>query len=311
MAAWTVVVGSVVVVFMGFETMASLHTLEMREAIEKFLAESPGADLGLGVSGVRRRVIHVATLVASGCATAAAVLGYQALRRNRSARIGLTVVAIPLFLAGLATGAFFSSLVAAASAMLWLSPAREWYAGTWKPSPAGGSATRRPPKLARRHPSPQHPSPHHPRPRHPRPRPAVVPRPAADDRLRRRRSLAAGRTRGCAAGAPTAGADRGLRAHLGLRRPQPADAARDDGAADGRQRPADRGDAPAEPRVRPAGRLRRHDRHGDLCGGRPAGSLVGGRPGVRRVRLRRPPVGASSPSSCAPPARSSCCCSRW
>lgn len=158
MAAWTIVVGSVVVVLMGFETMASLHTLEMREAIEKFLAEPPGADLGLGVSGVRQ-VIHVATLVASGCATAAAVLGYQALRRNRPARIGLTVVAVPLFLAGLATGAFFSSLVAAASAMLWLSPAREWYAGTWKPSPAGGARTRRTPTTSPPPPQPPLPGP--------------------------------------------------------------------------------------------------------------------------------------------------------
>lgn len=158
MAAWTIVVGSVVVVLMGFETMASLHTLEMREAIEKFLAEPPGADLGLGVSGVRQ-VIHVATLVASGCATAAAVLGYQALRRNRPARIGLTVVAVPLFLAGLATGAFFSSLVAAASAMLWLSPAREWYAGTWKPSPAGGSRNRRTPTTSPPPPQPPLPGP--------------------------------------------------------------------------------------------------------------------------------------------------------
>ncbi|MFT3873879.1 MAG: hypothetical protein QM714_14755 [Nocardioides sp.] len=134
MAAWTIVAGSVVVVLSGFETMAALHSLEMRETIERFLAQPPGSDLGLGVDGVRG-VVHAATLVASACAAAAAILGYQVLQRNRAARIGLTALAVPLFVAGLITGAFFSSLVAAASAMLWVSPAREWFAGTWRPVP--------------------------------------------------------------------------------------------------------------------------------------------------------------------------------
>ncbi len=134
MAAWTIVAGSVVVVLSGFDTMATLHSLEMRETIERFLDQPPGSDLGLGVDGVRS-VIHGATLVASACAAAAAILGYQVLQRNRAARIGLTALAVPLFIAGLITGAFFSSLVAAASAMLWVSPAREWFAGTWRPVP--------------------------------------------------------------------------------------------------------------------------------------------------------------------------------
>lgn len=144
MAAWTVVVGSVVVVLGGFDTMSTLHTLETRTAIEKMLAEPPMSGMGLGVSGVQR-IIHVATLVASGCATAAAVLGYHALRRSRPARVLLSVLAVPMMVASLATGALFSGLVvSAATAMLWLSPAREWFAGTWRPADLGSTRARGP-----------------------------------------------------------------------------------------------------------------------------------------------------------------------
>lgn len=142
MAGWTIVVASVVVVLGGFETIAGLDSLSAREEIEKFLAQPPGSDLGLGVDGVRE-FIRVATMIAAGCATAAAILGYQVLRRNRTARIALSVLAVPLFVAGIATGAFFSSLVAAAAGMLWLSPAREWFAGTWRPPTAGELRGRR------------------------------------------------------------------------------------------------------------------------------------------------------------------------
>jgi hypothetical protein len=51
------------------------------------------------------------------------------LKRNRGARLALTVLAVPLFLSGLVAGGFLSSLVAAAAAMLWLEPARDWFNG--------------------------------------------------------------------------------------------------------------------------------------------------------------------------------------
>ena len=66
-------------------------------------------------------------MVAAGCATAAGILGYQVLRRSKSARLALTVLAAPLFLTGMVTGGFVSSLVAASAVMLWLQPARDWF----------------------------------------------------------------------------------------------------------------------------------------------------------------------------------------
>lgn len=134
LAAWLIIVGSVVVVAMVFDQVAGLHTLETRASIERFLAEPPGADLGVGVDGVVT-LLRTAAMVAAGCATAAAILGYQVLRRSRSARLAISVIAVPLFLTGMVTGGFVSSVVAASALMLWLQPARDWFDGVTRPRP--------------------------------------------------------------------------------------------------------------------------------------------------------------------------------
>ena len=128
LVAWLTMVGSAFVVLLVFDRLAGLHTLDTRESVERFLAEPPGSDLGVSVDGVLT-LIRTLAMVAAGCATAAAILGYQVLRRSRSARLGLTVLAVPLFLTGMVTGGFVSSLVAASAVMLWLQPARDWFDG--------------------------------------------------------------------------------------------------------------------------------------------------------------------------------------
>lgn len=133
LAAWLIMVGSVIVVAMVFDQVAGLHTLETRESVEKFLAEPPGADLGIGTDTVLT-LLRTVAMVAAGCATAAAILGYHVLRRSRSARMALSVLAVPLFLTGMVTGGFVSSVVAASAAMLWLQPARDWFDGITRPS---------------------------------------------------------------------------------------------------------------------------------------------------------------------------------
>jgi hypothetical protein len=132
MAAWSIMVGSVVIVLSGFETLSQLHSMEVREGIEDALSKAPAAGLGLDVGAVQQ-AIRIGSMVAAGCATAAAILGYQVLQRNRSARVALSILAVPLFVAGISTGGFFSSLVAVCVAMLWLHPARAWFNGTWRP----------------------------------------------------------------------------------------------------------------------------------------------------------------------------------
>lgn len=135
MVAWLTMVGSVIVVLLVFDRLAGLHTLETRQSVEKFLAEPPGSDLGVGVEGVLS-AIRTLAMVTAGCATAAAILGYQVLRRSRSARLALTILAVPLFFTGMVTGGFVSSLVAASAVMLWLQPAREWFGDRPRVAPA-------------------------------------------------------------------------------------------------------------------------------------------------------------------------------
>lgn len=134
LAGWMIMLGSAFVVVTGYEVVAGLRTLQSRDAIEDFLAEPPGDGLGLSVESVLS-IMHVSALVAAGCATAAAVLGFHVLRRHRGARVALTVLAVPLFLTGIVTGGFMSSLVAVASVMLWLQPARDWFDGKAAPPP--------------------------------------------------------------------------------------------------------------------------------------------------------------------------------
>ena len=74
--------------------------------------------------------MRTVSMVAAGLATAAAILGWHVLKRNRAARVGLSILAVPLFLCGLVTGGFLASVVAASVAMLWLAPARHWFDGT-------------------------------------------------------------------------------------------------------------------------------------------------------------------------------------
>ncbi|WP_181309762.1 hypothetical protein [Nocardioides campestrisoli] len=133
LAGWMIIIGSLLVVVSVFEMMGGLRSLETREAIDSFLSQPAGETLGWGPEAVTE-ALRVASMITAGCATAAAVLGWHVLRRHRGARVGLTVLAVPLFFAGVVTGGFMSSFVAAASLMLWLQPARDWFNGKeWVP----------------------------------------------------------------------------------------------------------------------------------------------------------------------------------
>lgn len=128
LAAWLIMLGSAFVVLTVFERVSGLHSLESQEAVRKFLAEPPGSDLGLGMQQVLD-ILHAVALFAGACAAAAAVLGFYVLQGSRGARLALAVLALPLFLSGLVAGGFMSSVVVAASVMLWFQPSRDWFNG--------------------------------------------------------------------------------------------------------------------------------------------------------------------------------------
>ena len=127
LVGWLIVVGSVFVVLSAVEAFSAVRSLDTREMITEYL-DGPGTSLGWSVEqGIQ--ALRVSALVTAACAAAAAVLGFYALRRDRGARIGLAVLVLPLFLSGVITGGFVSSMVAAASVLLWMQPARDWFNG--------------------------------------------------------------------------------------------------------------------------------------------------------------------------------------
>src|SRR4051812_26499233 len=128
MAGWLIMVGSVFALGLVVDRLSGLHTLETREAINRFLSTPPGSDLGIGTDTVVTGIRTLA-MVTAGCATAAGILGYQVLRRSRSARMALTLLAVPLFLTGLVTGGVGSPGGAPAPGGGWGQAARGWVGG--------------------------------------------------------------------------------------------------------------------------------------------------------------------------------------
>jgi hypothetical protein len=139
-AGWLVVGGSVVVVLMALGQGAVLHTLDTQEAVEDYLSRPPGDQLGLGVQGMLT-LLRVVWTVTAVSAAAAAVLGWYALHRSKGARLALSGLAVPLFLAsfffiGLPGASALPAMVTAAIVMLWFQPARDWYDGIAREAPA-------------------------------------------------------------------------------------------------------------------------------------------------------------------------------
>jgi hypothetical protein len=136
-AAWMIMVGSVFVVLLVWDRIAGLHSVDTRKALEPLLDDPRIQDAGIQLDDLLA-LIRIGSMIAAGCATAMVVLGYQTLQRSRGARLALTVLAVPLFVSGLATGGYVSSAVAAAVGTLWLGNARLWFAG--KALPGGPRA---------------------------------------------------------------------------------------------------------------------------------------------------------------------------
>lgn len=128
MAGWVSVVGSVFLVMGLYDAVASLRTIENRERTEDLLKDPQFKTLDIGVEQWLD-IMHQVYLVAGALAAAAVVLGWYVLRGNNGARIALTVIAFPLFIAGMFAGTITASLVAVSAVILWGRPARDWFAG--------------------------------------------------------------------------------------------------------------------------------------------------------------------------------------
>jgi hypothetical protein len=134
MAGVMVMLAATFVVLSVWDSVSRLRSIETRESIEKFLSDAPGSGLGVSVESMIQ-MLHGISIVAALSSVAAIALGWQVLQRSRQARLALSVLAVPIFVTGLVAGGFMSSLVVVATAMLWLSPSREWFAGLPIPEP--------------------------------------------------------------------------------------------------------------------------------------------------------------------------------
>lgn len=123
-----IIIGSVLIVLLAFQQVATLGSIEAQQSAARLISTSPGSGLGLSIDDVQR-LLRVLSFVAAAVGTATAILGWQALQRSRSARLALSLLAPVLFVSGLAPAGFSAMLVAAAIAMLWVQPTRDWFAG--------------------------------------------------------------------------------------------------------------------------------------------------------------------------------------
>ena len=133
LASGIVMFASVLVLLTAWERVTSLGSLETQDAIRATLAEAPFSSLGLDVQSATG-VLRVVMMVAAAASCATAILGWYVRKPDRSARLALSVFAVPVFLSGMTAGGLAGSFVAAGTAMLWLAPGREWFAtGRWTP----------------------------------------------------------------------------------------------------------------------------------------------------------------------------------
>jgi hypothetical protein len=118
----------VLLVFTLFDSMARVRSAEMRDSIDSFLREPPGAGLQLGVEAVLD-LLRGVVLLSGALAAAGTVLAVYTLRRHRGARIGLTVIAVLLLFSATFVAGLLPVVVAVAVSMLWSREARDWFDG--------------------------------------------------------------------------------------------------------------------------------------------------------------------------------------
>ena len=126
--------GCVLLVISLFDAMATLRSIEMREAIEQFLTDPLGRGMGIDAAWVTS-ALHGLVLVNGALAAVAGVLAVFVLQRHQGARIGFSVAAALLLFTAPLSGGLVAIAVAFAATLLWGRPARDWFAGR-QPAPA-------------------------------------------------------------------------------------------------------------------------------------------------------------------------------
>ena len=151
---WAVPIASAILVVAVFDRMAGLQSVATRDALTTALTAGWAKDLGITVDDAIS-MIRVVLFVSGTAAAVTGVLGIFALQRHASARIALTVAAVPVVLTAPVVGGLLGIAVGVGAGMMWTRPARDWFAGR---PPAPREVAR--PEPARTQPTPPEWRPH-------------------------------------------------------------------------------------------------------------------------------------------------------
>lgn len=130
-----ILVGSVFMVLVAFDRMASLGSIEEQERAVRFVSQGIGKGLGIDADQWQT-VLRVLCMITGGAGVVTAFLGWQVLQRDRSARVALSVLAPVLLVAGPPTADYIATIVVVAIVLLWRQPARDWFNGIVPPKAA-------------------------------------------------------------------------------------------------------------------------------------------------------------------------------
>jgi hypothetical protein len=128
MAGWLGGAASLAMLLSVGDLMAKLHTVDLRQSISDFLAGESAMPLNLDVDQALL-LARVGLLVTGAASAATLVFAVFAVRRDKSARIAMSVLAVPLLVCGVFVDPFLAGFIVAAAVLLWTGPARDWYAG--------------------------------------------------------------------------------------------------------------------------------------------------------------------------------------
>lgn len=123
---WLVIVSGVLVVFSAWEAIGSIGSLTTTETLQTMREEPPLRGMGLESM---REAYRISAIVAAAAAGGAVVFAVHAMKRDRAARVALSVLAVPVVLAGFVMGGMASTLLAVAAMMMWFQPSRDWFNG--------------------------------------------------------------------------------------------------------------------------------------------------------------------------------------
>ena len=133
-ALWLVIISGVVAVLTAYEAMAGLHSLATREMLQDMLDEPAWSGTGVSVQ-TARELLRGSALITGAGGVAALILAAYCFKGDRTHRLVLTLIAVPVAVAGFIVGGFDDG-AAVSAAMLWLQPSRAWFNGDPIPEPA-------------------------------------------------------------------------------------------------------------------------------------------------------------------------------